>query len=110
MTWQILTELGVGELQLHPTLFFDMTYDELLVMLEGSRRKSREQWEQVRWLAMQQLRAHLKKGAKLDPRKDFIEFPWEKNKPSAAVSIDEIKKGWEFARKKEKVIKTEKVW
>ena len=85
-------ELGIGELRLSPSAFWDCTLTELFAGVRGHResinRQSREQWEQTRWLATSLITPHLKKGKRLKPS-DLIKFPWENETVDPAPSKHE---------------------
>ena len=76
-----MIEVGMGQLGLSPSSFYEMTLDELTLAIKGwnKREEIRErfEWERTRWLGMITLHPHLRKGRKLKP-KDLAIFPWEK--------------------------------
>jgi hypothetical protein len=91
-----MIEVGMGQLGLSPSAFYEMTLDELTLAIKGwnKREEIRErfEWERTRWLGMISLQPHLRKGRKLKP-KDLAVFPWEKSvKPNQQkrLSRDEL--------------------
>lgn len=72
----------MGYLQLTPSQFYELTYDELVVMAEGKRKQDERavqiQYEVARFSAVYVLQPHLKKGKRIS-QKDLAVFPWEKN-------------------------------
>ena len=70
----------MGYLQLTPSEFYDMTFQELKIMAEGKRRSDENQmramYEVARFQSVYVLQPHMKKGKKLKLT-DIAKFPWE---------------------------------
>ena len=75
--------VGLGQLRLSPTAFYDMTLEDFLLAADGFHRleevRQQQDWERTRWLATLTLSPHTKKGHRLKPT-DLCIFPWEKQK------------------------------
>jgi hypothetical protein len=67
-------------MQLEPQVFYDLTFEEFNLKLEGMRQmenlRSREAWERTRELAftMAQFSGNLKKGS---TKYHLMRFPWD---------------------------------
>lgn len=97
-------EMGMGELRLSPSSFYDMTLTEFFAAVRGYRecqsRVGREDWERIRWLATVGMQPHLKKNRRLKPT-DLIRFPWE-NTVSDAPTEEQRLKSLERIRKRDR--------
>jgi len=73
--------VGLGQLRLSPSCFYDMTLHEFLLAVDGfmmlEENRERQHWERTRWLAAVTLQPHAKKGTRLKPT-DIAKFPWDK--------------------------------
>lgn len=78
LTFADMKEIGLGQLCLSPSAFYDMTLTDLLAAMHGAAKKEergyQQQWAQMRWLASVLLQPHSKKSIKPT---DLLKFPWE---------------------------------
>lgn len=81
LTFDIIMQIGLGQLRFSPSVFYDMTLEEFIAaargMNEQEEMRQRQEWERARWSAAVALQPHTKKGSSLKPT-DLIIFPWEK--------------------------------
>jgi hypothetical protein len=74
-------KIGLGQLRLSPSSFYDMTFEEFLYAAQGMHEqeeaRQRQEWERARWSATLALAPHSKKGHSIKPH-DLCIFPWEK--------------------------------
>lgn len=81
----------MGFLGLLPRDFFDITFDELQIMVEERRtlmeESERQQWARARMMGYWSFLPHVKRGRKLKPA-DMMQFPWE----VTAVKVTPISK------------------
>jgi len=63
----------MGECQILPHLFWDMTMAELDFVWYGYRHKEEQEWVRTRWLATLLINIQLPKGSSVSP-KDLIEL------------------------------------
>jgi hypothetical protein len=93
LTFDIMMQIGLGQLRFSPSVFYDMTFEEFIAaargMNEQEEMRQRQEWERARWSAAVALQPHTKKGSKLKPT-DLVIFPWEK-KPSKRGSNQLLK-------------------
>lgn len=102
--------MGVGYLQLTPSLLYSMTYEELVVMATGKREQRQQamqvSWEQLRWVNYYALLPHRKRGSKLKMQ-DIAVFPWEQDMKDSnehrIKTIEDFKKAREAAYNAAKV-------
>ena len=83
LTFQDMMQIGLGQIRLSPSVFYEMTIQELVAAMHGAaeveERGYQQQWTQTRWLASVLLQPHSKKNLK---PKDLCIFPWEQSKGS----------------------------
>lgn len=76
-------QIGLGQLRLGPSVFYDMTFEEITAAAQGMNKqielRERGEWERVRWLAAVTLSPHSKPGQRIKPS-DLAIFPWEEKK------------------------------
>jgi hypothetical protein len=76
-------QIGLGQLRLGPSVFYDMTFEEFCAAAQGMHKqeefRQQQDWERTRWLAAVNLSPHSKAGHKIKPT-DLCIFPWEKKK------------------------------
>jgi hypothetical protein len=90
--WGEIEALGIGFLQLAPSVFYEMTYHELTIACDWKRKdieqRGQLQWETARFIVHRLLQPHLKKSARLKPQ-DIARFTWEeKPKPTVVTAAD----------------------
>lgn len=77
--------VGLGQLRLDPTSFYDMTFADFQLAAEGfynlEERRQQTEWERTRWLGALLLSPHSKPGKSIKPH-DIATFPWEKKSKS----------------------------
>ena len=82
-------QVGLGQLLLTPSAFYDMTLEEFNAAVIGYAKNmdalEMQAWERTRFLATVVLQPHAKKGKRIRAQ-DICKFPWEKiaTKQSAA--------------------------
>ena len=80
-------KVGLGQMCLSPSAFYDMELDEFLIAAAGfydlEQHRQRSDWERTRWLAAIVLQPHAKKGTRIKPE-DIAKFPWEKKQKKTA--------------------------
>lgn len=73
--------MGLGQLRLDPTSFYDMLLEDFLLAAQGfyelEEIRQQAHWERHRWSACLTLSPHAKKGQRIKPQ-DLTIFPWEK--------------------------------
>lgn len=78
LTFRGMRQIGLGQLRLSPSAFYELTVAELLDAMRGAaeveERAYRQQWAQQRWLAHLLLQPHSKQRLKPE---DLGIFPWE---------------------------------
>lgn len=78
LTFQDLMQIGLGQLRLSPSAFYEITVQEIVAAMHGAaeveERAYQQQWTQTRWLASLLLQPHTKN--KIKPQ-DLCTFPWE---------------------------------
>ena len=78
-------KVGLGQLRLSPSSFYDMLFSDFLLAAQGfydlEEQRQRSNWERHRWTATILLSPHSKKGQKIKPH-DLCIFPWEKKPKS----------------------------
>jgi hypothetical protein len=76
-------QIGLGQLRLGPSVFYDMTFQEFCAAATGMNKqeevRQQQEWERTRWLAALTLAPHSKPGQRIKPQ-DLATFPWEKKK------------------------------
>ena len=81
VTFADCVKVGLGQLRLDPTAFYDMTFNDFLLAADGFHRleevRQQQEWERTRWQTLLLLSPHTKKGHRLKPT-DLCTFPWEK--------------------------------
>lgn len=90
--WSEIEALGIGFLQLAPSVFYEMTYHELSIACDWKRKDIEQQvqvqWESARFIAHQLLQPHVQKGKRLRLH-DVATFSWEsKPKPTVVTAAD----------------------
>jgi hypothetical protein len=77
LTWQALEKAGFSLLKLSPAVFYSITTEELMLMIEGERDRSdvmlRLAYEVARYQVRVLISPHMKKGKSYNQK-----FPWEK--------------------------------
>ena len=80
LTLEDCIRVGLGQLRLNPSAFWDMTFVDFLLAAEGffnlEERRQQSEWERARWLGALLLSPHAKKGQSIKPQ-DIATFPWE---------------------------------
>ena len=75
--------VGLGQLCLSPSCFYDMLLSDFLLAAEGfynlEETRQQAEWERTRWLACMGLAPHSRKGQRIKPQ-DLAIFPWEEKK------------------------------
>jgi len=83
LTFEACMQIGLGQLRLGPSVFYDMTFEEFCAAATGMNKQiemqERGEWERTRWLAALTLAPHSKPGQRIKPT-DLVIFPWEKKK------------------------------
>mgnify|MGYP003111367857 CR=1 FL=1 len=78
LTFEDMMQIGLGVLRYSPSVFYELTLQQLLAAMKGAaeaeERAYQQQWTQTRWLASLLLQPHSKKGIKPS---DLCTFPWE---------------------------------
>ena len=69
----------MGECQILPHLFWDMTMAELDFVWYGYRHKEEQDWIKIRWQTTMLINIQLPKGKKVKP-KDLLELDCDKRK------------------------------
>lgn len=92
LTFLNMMQMGLGQLGYSPSVFYEMTIEELIAAMQGAADKEerayRQSWTQARWMASVLLAPHSKNG-RIKPT-DLIRFPWEAmGKPSSGKSKEE---------------------
>ena len=81
LTLEDCIKVGLGQIGLDPTSFYNLTLHEFILAAEGFHKleevRQQADWERTRWLATLMLSPHAKKGQSIKPR-DLAIFPWEK--------------------------------
>ena len=109
MTWEIIKTAGFGFLQLSPAVFYDMTFDELMLMVDGKRKNEDTNLQVICEVIRSQtailISPSMKKGKSFNPRKN-MPFPWDR-KSDGPIDDPKVVRERILKRDKKQAIKKE---
>jgi len=104
LTWQALEKAGFGFLKLTPAVFYSITTEELLLMIQGERDRADANFALAYEVARYQVRVlilpHMKKGKTYKQK-----FPWEKD---SFQGLSDENKNIELQKTREAILKRDK--